>query len=142
MHVVMMNNVFRIIVRLRDDTYPLFVTVLSDMYVFVVHVLVTSMTLLIPLGLAGLATEKLHKFHILVTVLFGLLFIVLGNMAGNAVAFGVYALHVTSSLYVWIIATVVTSVFLWLMRFLGQPWPGSFHRGQGTAAPTGILPIE
>jgi hypothetical protein len=118
-HVVLVNNIFRISLPLLDNTYPLSAEVMSDKYVSAAYTAIVSVTIF-P---AGLILSLLQYQYNVVVVSIGLFYIMLGNTATNSLVFEMVIFGASrsySSVYAWAMSTIMTSVVLLFIRFLSQ----------------------
>jgi hypothetical protein len=121
-HVVLINNIFRISLPLLDNTYPLSAEVMSNKYVSANYIAIVSVTIF-PAGL--IFSLFLHQYNMVGFVGFvsiGLFFIMVGNTTTNSMVFGsvIFGAKSFSSVYAWAISTIMSSVVLLIIRFLSQ----------------------
>jgi hypothetical protein len=121
MHVVVVNNIFRIISRLLDGTSPLTTVEIFETYPRYIrpnYVLTVSAAVWVPAGLMififGLQSNALACF------ILGLFFIMLGNLAGNSWVYRSSHSNIYTPVHVWTVSTIMTSVLVLVIGFLSQ----------------------
>ena len=117
MHVVVLNNVFRIILRLVGDANPLSAVVMSEMYVSAGYIWILSMVVWVTVGLVRLVSRERISFF--GAFILGFLFSGLGNSGVNSTQFGGQILH-HSAISIWPISAVVTLITFVIISFFGR----------------------
>lgn len=118
-HVVLVNNIFRITLPLLRADYPSSAIAMSEKYLAGDFTAVVSM-IVYPAGLICLFLQ----FQDVAVFFLMSFFIMLSNTTANSVAFGMGVLGPTGafypSVYAWVTSTIITLASLLLIRFASQ----------------------
>jgi hypothetical protein len=121
MHMVVVNNIFRIISQLMDGTYvltPVGTFKKYSRYIRLDYLLSVSAAVWVPAGLMILIFPL--QSNVLASFLLGLFFIMLANLGGNALVRSTNRNNIYSPVNVWATSTVMIPILVLIIGFLSQ----------------------